>query len=92
MLVLLLVWHDRLVGTVWAAASENTKQIAFGTRSLILVHYIQVRIAGSAMVLATSCPSRSILIAEYALGSIGLAPLVFEVSLVLLLRYVHSGL
>lgn len=44
------------------------------------------------MVLATSHPSKSMLVAEYVLESIGLAPLLFEVSLVLLLRYVHSGL
>ncbi|PYH48785.1 uncharacterized protein BP01DRAFT_285614, partial [Aspergillus saccharolyticus JOP 1030-1] len=44
----------------------------------------QIRIAGSAMVISNSHPSRSMLIAESVLRSIGLSPLLFEVSLVLL--------
>lgn len=51
----------------------------------------QLRIAGSAMALANPQPSKSALIAEYVLQSIGLSPLLFEVSLVLLLRYVCNG-
>ena len=47
-----------------------------------------VRIAGSAMVIAVSNPSKSVLTAEIILQSIGLSPLLFEVSLVLLRRYV----
>lgn len=82
-----------MIGLLAQCEQQHQKtQIAFRTSLLILVNYIPVRIAGSAMVLATSHPSKSMLIAEYTLGSIGLAPLVFEVSLVLLLRYVHGGL
>ncbi|PKX91321.1 uncharacterized protein P174DRAFT_409812 [Aspergillus novofumigatus IBT 16806] len=44
----------------------------------------QLRIAGSAMVIAVSNPSKSVLTAETILQSIGLSPLLFEVSLVLL--------
>ncbi|GFF87747.1 hypothetical protein IFM53868_05257 [Aspergillus udagawae] len=44
----------------------------------------QLRIAGSAMVIAVSNPSKSIWTAEIILQSIGLSPLLFEVSLVLL--------
>ncbi|KAJ5808773.1 hypothetical protein N7474_010042 [Penicillium riverlandense] len=50
----------------------------------------QLRIAGSAMVLASSHPSKPMLIAETSLQSVGLSPLVFEVSLVLL-RCGQSG-
>ncbi|GAQ05070.1 hypothetical protein ALT_2391 [Aspergillus lentulus] len=49
----------------------------------ILAH---LRIAGSAMVIAVSNPSKSVLTAEIILQSIGLSPLLFEVSLVLLRR------
>lgn len=77
---------------LWAQCKQQHRKIkiTLRTRLLILVHYIPVRIAGSAMVLVTSHPSKSMLITEYVLGSIGLAPLLFEVSLALLLRYVHS--
>ncbi|EAW17056.1 uncharacterized protein NFIA_004120 [Aspergillus fischeri NRRL 181] len=44
----------------------------------------QLRIAGSAMVIAVSNPSKLVLTAEIILQSIGLSPLLFEVSLVLL--------
>ncbi|RHZ52836.1 uncharacterized protein CDV56_105913 [Aspergillus thermomutatus] len=44
----------------------------------------QLRIAGSAMVIAVSNPSKSVWTAESILQSIGLSPLLFEVSLVLL--------
>lgn len=47
-----------------------------------------VRIASSAMMLATSHPTKSMLIAESAMQSVGLSPLLFEVSLVLLAWYV----
>ncbi|KAJ6131382.1 hypothetical protein N7523_001842 [Penicillium sp. IBT 18751x] len=44
----------------------------------------QVRIASSAMILSTSQPNQSMLIAESAMQNVGLSPLLFEVSLVLL--------
>lgn len=47
-----------------------------------------VRIAGSAMAIAVSNPSKVVLTAEIILQSIGLSPLLLEVSLVLLRRYV----
>lgn len=47
-----------------------------------------VRIAGAAMVLATSHPTKAMLIAEKAMQNVGLSPLLFEVSLVLLRWYV----
>ncbi|OOF90290.1 hypothetical protein ASPCADRAFT_59704 [Aspergillus carbonarius ITEM 5010] len=50
----------------------------------------QLRIAGSAIVIANSRPDQSLLIAETVLQSIGLSPLLFEVSLVLL-RSGQSG-
>ncbi|PWY90748.1 hypothetical protein BO70DRAFT_283958 [Aspergillus heteromorphus CBS 117.55] len=50
----------------------------------------QLRIAGSAMVIANSRPGQSLLIAESVLQSVGLSPLLFEVSLVLL-RSGQSG-
>ncbi|KAJ5524346.1 hypothetical protein N7494_010996 [Penicillium frequentans] len=43
-----------------------------------------IRIAGSAMVLSNSHPNESMLTAEISLQSVGLSPLMFEVSLVLL--------
>jgi hypothetical protein len=49
--------------------------------------FIVVRIAGAALVLATSLPDKSVLIAESALQSVGLSPLLFEVSLVMLRWY-----
>ncbi|RAK94934.1 uncharacterized protein BO80DRAFT_315529, partial [Aspergillus ibericus CBS 121593] len=50
----------------------------------------QLRIAGSAIVIANSRPDQSLRIAETVLQSIGLSPLLFEVSLVLL-RSGQSG-
>ncbi|KAJ5834555.1 hypothetical protein N7447_000581 [Penicillium robsamsonii] len=50
----------------------------------------QIRIAGSALVLASSYPGKPMLIAESVLQSVGLSPLLFEVSLVLL-RCGQSG-
>ncbi|KGO77231.1 hypothetical protein PITC_093030 [Penicillium italicum] len=50
----------------------------------------QIRIAGSALVLASSHPEKPMLIAESILQSVGLSPLFFEVSLVLL-RCGQSG-
>ncbi|KAJ5436002.1 hypothetical protein N7445_006887 [Penicillium cf. griseofulvum] len=50
----------------------------------------QIRIAGSAMVLASSQPEKPMLNAESILQSVGLSPLLFEVSLVLL-RCGQSG-
>ncbi|OOQ86686.1 hypothetical protein PEBR_21954 [Penicillium brasilianum] len=44
----------------------------------------QIRIASSAMILSTSTPTESMLIAESSLQSVGLSPLMFEISLVLL--------
>ncbi|KAJ5389836.1 uncharacterized protein N7496_000904 [Penicillium cataractarum] len=44
----------------------------------------QIRIASSAMIISTSNPTESMLIAESSLQSVGLSPLMFEVSLVLL--------
>ncbi|KAJ5574404.1 uncharacterized protein N7459_008831 [Penicillium hispanicum] len=44
----------------------------------------QIRIASSAMILSTSHPSESILIAESSMQSVGLSPLFVEVSFVLL--------
>ncbi|KAJ5212353.1 uncharacterized protein N7498_003999 [Penicillium cinerascens] len=44
----------------------------------------QIRIASSAMILSTSHPNKSMFIAESALQNVGLSPLLFEVSLVLL--------
>ncbi|RAL12814.1 uncharacterized protein BO97DRAFT_344506 [Aspergillus homomorphus CBS 101889] len=44
----------------------------------------QIRIAGSAMVISNPSPNQPMLIAESVLESIGLSPLLFEVSLVLL--------
>ncbi|KAJ5174991.1 uncharacterized protein N7482_000868 [Penicillium canariense] len=44
----------------------------------------QIRIASSAMILSTSTPNESILTAELSMQSVGLSPLLFEVSLVLL--------
>ncbi|KAJ5888310.1 hypothetical protein N7495_008351 [Penicillium taxi] len=44
----------------------------------------QVRIASAAMIVSTSHPSQAMLIAEINLQSVGLSPLLFEVSLVLL--------
>ncbi|KAK1143918.1 hypothetical protein N8T08_006033 [Aspergillus melleus] len=44
----------------------------------------QLRIAGSAMVISNANPGQSMLIAENVLQGIGLSPLMFEVSLVLL--------
>ncbi|KAJ5582681.1 hypothetical protein N7535_001301 [Penicillium sp. DV-2018c] len=52
--------------------------------------FVIVRIAGAALVLATSQPNKSVLIAEFALRSVGLSPLLFEVSLVML-RCGQSG-
>ena len=49
-----------------------------------------VRIAGSALVLASSHPEKPMLIAESILQSVGLSPLLFEVSLVLLRWYVED--
>lgn len=48
---------------------------------------ITVRIASSAMMLSTSNPNTSMLIAESAMQNAGLSPLLFEVSLVLLAWY-----
>ncbi|KAJ5500256.1 hypothetical protein N7453_009307 [Penicillium expansum] len=50
----------------------------------------QIRIAGSALVLAISHPEKPMLIAESILQSVGLSPLLFEISLVLL-RCGQSG-
>ncbi|PYH88693.1 hypothetical protein BO71DRAFT_488560 [Aspergillus ellipticus CBS 707.79] len=50
----------------------------------------QIRVAGSAIVIANSQPDQSLLIAETVLQSVGLSPLLFEVSLVLL-RSGQSG-
>lgn len=50
-----------------------------------------VRIVGSAMVLSSSHPDESMLTAEISLQSVGLSPLMFEVSLVLLRWYVTSS-
>ncbi|KAJ5163113.1 uncharacterized protein N7500_004943 [Penicillium coprophilum] len=50
----------------------------------------QIRIAGSALVLASPHPEKPMLIAESILQSVGLSPLLFEVSLVLL-RCGQSG-
>jgi hypothetical protein len=47
-----------------------------------------VRIAGSALVLASSHPDKPMLIAASSLQSVGLSPLLFEVSLVMLRWYV----
>ncbi|KAJ5145496.1 uncharacterized protein N7515_000060 [Penicillium bovifimosum] len=47
----------------------------------------QIRIADAALVLATSHPNKSQLIADSALRSVGLSPLLFEVSLVMLRWY-----
>ncbi|CAI7670344.1 unnamed protein product [Penicillium manginii] len=44
----------------------------------------QLRIASSAMIISKSHPNKSMLIAEACLQSVGLSPLLFEVSLVLL--------
>ncbi|KAF3387540.1 hypothetical protein F1880_000643 [Penicillium rolfsii] len=44
----------------------------------------QIRIASSAMILSTSTPTNPMLIAESSLQNVGLSPLFFEVSLVLL--------
>lgn len=49
---------------------------------------IAVRIASSSMVLATRHPNKSMLIAESAMQSAGLSPLLFEISLLLLAWYV----
>lgn len=63
----------------------------------LLVHWIYravtekkfiVRIAASAMMISNQKPSKPMLIAETVLQGIGLSPLLFEVSLVLLRRYV----
>ena len=51
---------------------------------------ISVRIASSAMILSTSKPNESMLIAESAMQNVGLSPLLFEVSLVLLAWYKPS--
>ncbi|OQE30349.1 hypothetical protein PENFLA_c003G03038 [Penicillium flavigenum] len=50
----------------------------------------QIRITGSALVLSSSHPEKPMLIAESILQSVGLSPLLFEVSLVLL-RCGQSG-
>ncbi|KAJ5236212.1 hypothetical protein N7489_006303 [Penicillium chrysogenum] len=50
----------------------------------------QIRIAGSALVLSSSHPDKPMLIAESILQSVGLSPLLFEVSLILL-RCGQSG-
>ncbi|KAA8646957.1 uncharacterized protein ATNIH1004_005636 [Aspergillus tanneri] len=50
----------------------------------------QLRIAGSAMVISNPHPEKSLLVSEYILQGIGLSPLLFEVSLVLL-RSGQSG-
>jgi hypothetical protein len=50
-----------------------------------------VRIAGSALVLSTSHPDKPMLVAESALQSVGLSPLLFEVSLVMLRWYVNDN-
>ena len=49
-----------------------------------------VRIVSSAMILSTSHPNKSMFIAESALQNVGLSPLLFEVSLVLLAWYETS--
>lgn len=51
---------------------------------------LSVRIASSAMILSTSKPNESMLIAESAMQNAGLSPLLFEVSLVLLAWYEPS--
>ncbi|KAJ5294347.1 hypothetical protein PENANT_c006G08081 [Penicillium antarcticum] len=50
----------------------------------------QVRIAGSSLVLSTSRPDKPMLVAESVLQSVGLSPLLFEVSLIML-RCGQSG-
>ncbi|KAJ5093166.1 hypothetical protein N7456_009027, partial [Penicillium angulare] len=50
-----------------------------------------IRIVGSAMVLSDSHPDESTLTAEISLQSVGLSPLFFEVSLVLLRCYAHDS-
>lgn len=78
-----------ILGGVWLVFShrasgrhsDNFKDMAF--KSFI------VRIAGSALVLANSHQEKPMLIAESILQSVGLSPLLFEVSLVLLRWYVE---
>lgn len=53
---------------------------------------LTVRIAGAAVVLSDPHPNKSKLIAEISLQSIGLSPLLFEMSLVLLRRYPSPAL
>ena len=50
-------------------------------------NWIIVRIASSAMILHSSHPEQGVFIAENAMQSVGLSPILFEVNLVLLRWY-----
>lgn len=60
-------------------------------RKLKKTRFTTVRIASSAMIISKSHPDKSMLIAEACLQSVGLSPLLFEVSLVLLRWYVYHS-
>ncbi|KAF4212579.1 hypothetical protein CNMCM6805_009628 [Aspergillus fumigatiaffinis] len=69
-------WHHR--------RERNVRRCVLYSWFGMLGILAQLRIAGSAMVIAVSNPSKPVWTAEIILQSIGLSPLLFEVSLVLL--------
>ncbi|KAJ5385043.1 hypothetical protein N7517_002954 [Penicillium concentricum] len=70
--------------------NKSTRRCVFYSWWSMVGLLSQIRIAGSALVLASSHPEKPMLIAESVLQSVGLSPLLFEVSLVLL-RCGQSG-
>lgn len=77
--------HGWALGTQYVAVPTE-----YALREQQLNGYLTVRIVSSAMILSTSHPNKSMFIAESALQDVGLSPLLFEVSLVLLVWYETS--
>ncbi|KAJ5669100.1 hypothetical protein N7462_010170 [Penicillium macrosclerotiorum] len=69
-------WHHK--------KRKNPFRCAFYSWFSMIGLLSQIRIANNAMILSTSYPTSSMLIAESSMQSVGLSPLLFEVSLVLL--------
>lgn len=77
-------------GGVWLVFWHRVSRRHLGKLKDKSLKSVIVRIAGSALVLSSSRPEKPILIAESILQSVGLSPLLFEVSLVLLRWYVKD--
>jgi hypothetical protein len=80
-----------LVEYGWSSVTEQVEDIPPIWKIWSLKSFT-VRIPGSALVLSSSHPDKPMLIAESILQSVGLSPLLFEVSLILLRWYVENSI